>query len=283
MRVRIAHRTTYLYHQPVALGPHRLRLRPRAGRDLQLLDFGLTLSPPAALSFEADEMANMLAIASFTGETDTLVVESRAELELGGTPGLLPLLDPSAATYPFLYAEADWPGLAPFALPAYADHEGRLAAWARGLVRGSPTGTLALLQDLNAAVAASARYEVRLDAGTQGPLETLARGIASCRDFAVLFAEGARALGLAARLASGYLANPGGSAPGTATMHAWAEVFLPGAGWLAFDPTHATLGGHNLVPVAVGRTLEDTAPIAGAYLGPADALRQMLVAVEVSA
>ncbi|WP_029003609.1 transglutaminase family protein [Azorhizobium doebereinerae] len=283
MRVRIAHRTTYLYHQSVALGPHRLRLRPRAGRDLSLLNFDLTVSPPAALSFEADEMANMLAIASFTGATDTLVVESRAELDLSGTAADPPPLDPAAQAYPFLYAAADWPGLARFALPAYADPQGRLAAWARGLVRGAPTGTLALLGDLNAAVAAAARYEVRLDMGTQGPLETLARGIASCRDFAVLFAEGARALGLAVRLVSGYLANPGGSAPGTATMHAWAEVFLPGAGWLAFDPTHATMGGHNLVPVAVGRLLEETTPIAGSYLGPADALRQMLVAVEVSA
>ncbi|GGF77989.1 transglutaminase [Azorhizobium oxalatiphilum] len=283
MRVHIVHRTTYDYHQPVALGPHRLLLRPRAQSQAQLLDFSLTVSPEANLFWEADANGNALALATFREETDRLVVESRAELELPGIPGPAPLLAPEAATYPFLYSEADWSHIAPLAAPACPDAEGRLTAWARGLVAGQPTPSLALLQDLNAAVRDAARYEERIEPGVQPPLETLQRGIASCRDFALLFAEGARALGLAARLVSGYLANPGGSAPGTATTHAWAEVFLPGAGFVPFDSTHATMGGHNLVPVAVGRTLEETTPVSGSFLGRPDALRQMIVDVEITA
>ncbi|MGU3494408.1 transglutaminase N-terminal domain-containing protein [Xanthobacteraceae bacterium A53D] len=283
MRVNILHRTTYAYHQPVALAPHRLLLRPRAQSEARLIDFSLQVSPEAAIAWEADAYGNALALASFTGETDRLVVESRSALDLPGVPGDLPQLHPDARTYPFLYAPADWASLAPLATPAYADPEGQLTRFARNIVANQPTVTLGLLQDLNMAVRASARYEERHAPGIQTPLETLARGIASCRDFAVLFAEGARALGLAARLVSGYLANPGGSAPGTATMHAWAEVFLPGPGFVPFDPTHGTLGGHNLVPVAVGRLLEETTPVAGGFLGAPDALRQMLVSVEITA
>lgn len=283
MRVSIVHRTTYDYHQPVALGPHRLLLRPRAQSEARLLSFALDVWPAANVAWEADAYGNALALASFMAETDRLVVESRAELDLPGAPGPLPALTPQTQTYPFLYSEADWGALAPLVAAAFPDAENRLTAWARNMVAGQPTPTLALLQDLNAAVRASARYEERADPGTQPPLETLARGVASCRDFAVLFAEGVRALGLAARLVSGYLANPGGSVPGTASTHAWAEVFLPGAGFVPFDPTHGTVGGHNLVPVAVGRTLEETTPVSGTFLGPSDALRQMIVAVEVTA
>lgn len=283
MRVWISHRTSYFYHQPVALGLHRLMLRPREDREHRLLAFTLDITPDCRVAWATDVYGNAVATAAFEGETPVLVVESRAELKLVGAAGDVPQLDPFAQTYPFAYSGPDWTVADPFALPIYFDPQARLAAWVGAIVMGTAVPTLALLQDINAAVQRSARYEVRAQGGTQGPLDTLDRGIASCRDFAVLFAEAVRTLGFAARLVSGYLANPGGSAPGTASTHAWVEVFLPGAGWVAFDPTHGTMGGHNLVGVAAGRTMEETTPVSGTYAGRSDALRQMLVEVEVTA
>ena len=135
---------------------------------------------------------------------------------------------------------------------------GRVSAWAAGFVRGNPTDTLALLKDLNAGISANASYEAREDEGTQTPARTLDLGRGSCRDFAVLFVEAARALGFGARLVSGYIFRPRCRGR-TGTTHAWAEVFLPGAGWITFDPTNRQLGGFNLIPVAVARDLSQAA------------------------
>ena len=121
--------------------------------------------------------------------------------------------------------------------------------------------------------------------GTQSPLQTLDRGQGSCRDFAVLFIEAARSLGFGARIVSGYLyiRNAGvvGSADAGST-HAWAEVYVPGAGWITFDPTNRSVGGFNLIPVAVGRDIGQVTPVAGSYSGSGDALLDMSVEVRVT-
>ena len=112
------------------------------------------------------------------------------------------------------------------------------------------------------------------------------RGWGSCRDFAVLFVEAARSLGFGARIVSGYLYNPdedfvGSSAEGT--THAWAEVYVPGAGWITFDPTNRSVGGVNLVPVAVARDIRQATPVAGSFAGMTDAFQGMSVSVRVTA
>jgi len=161
----------------------------------------------------------------------------------------------------------------------------RLYEWAQGLVRSKPTDTLALLKDLNATISATIQYEIRDVEGTQSPMETLSLGSGSCRDFAALFAEAARALGFAARLVSGYLHDPdqsllGSSGPGS--THAWAEIFVPGAGWISFDPTNRSVGGRNLIPVAVARDINQIAPVTGTFSGAAEAFASMSVDVVVS-
>lgn len=127
-------------------------------------------------------------------------------------------------------------------------------------------------------------YQARDDEGTQSPLETLDCARGSCRDFAVLFIEAARSLGLGARIVSGYLDNRvenliGQNAAGS--THAWAEVFVPGAGWITFDPTNRSVGGFNLVPVAVGRDIHLVTPVSGNYAGPANMLNLMSVEVDL--
>ncbi|GBD49856.1 transglutaminase [Methylopila sp. Yamaguchi] len=168
-------------------------------------------------------------------------------------------------------------------LNQYLDPAGRLRAWARGFVYGQPTDTLSLLKDVNVGVAVEVAYEIREDEGVQSPLETLDRRRGSCRDFATLFAETTRSLGFGARVVSGYLHDPGvgrvGS-NGSGSTHAWAEVYVPGAGWITFDPTNRSVGGANLIPVAVARDIRQIMPLSGSYLGSRDAFSDM--AVEVS-
>jgi hypothetical protein len=152
-------------------------------------------------------------------------------------------------------------------------------------VRANPTDTSALLADLNSGVGAWIRYQSRETEGTQTPVETLNRGWGSCRDFAVLFAEAARTLGFGARIVSGYLYNPDQDRTGSSdagSTHAWAEVYVPGAGWITFDPTNRSVGSVNLIPVAVARDIRQAMPVAGSFVGMTDAFAGMSVEVAVS-
>jgi transglutaminase-like putative cysteine protease len=185
---------------------------------------------------------------------------------------------PEAANYPFIYSPDDRIDLGRMLERHYPDPAGKLNAWARGFVRSNRTDTLALLADLNAGVKASISYQARDTEGTQTPVETLDRGWGSCRDFAVLLIEAARCLGFGARVVTGYLHNPladngDTAAAGAGTTHAWADIYLPGAGWIAYDPTHATVGGANLIRVAVTRDISQAVPVAGSFVGaPGDYL-----------
>lgn len=190
-----------------------------------------------------------------------------------------------AHTYPFDYSLEEQIDLGALLTPQYADAEPRLPVWAQGFVRGAGTDTLALLKDINANIADWVFYQSRDDERTQGPLETLARGWGTCRDYAVLFAEAARILGFGARIVSGYLFNPDaalrGSSSGGST-HAWTEIYLPGAGWIAFDPTNRALGSANLIPVAVARNIEQISPISSSFVGASDDFLTLEVSVSVT-
>ena len=170
--------------------------------------------------------------------------------------------------------------------PRYPDPDGRLRLWVLAFVRGNPTDTLSLLKDLSAGVSEAIRYQSREDEGTQSPIETLDLGSGSCRDFAVLFVEAARHLGFGARLVSGYLYNPDQGSMGSSgagSTHAWAEVYVPGAGWITFDPTNRGIGGVNLIPVAVARDIRLAMPVSGSFIGMTNAFQGMIVEVGVTA
>ena len=281
----IRHRTVFAYRAPVRLWPHRLMLRPRESPELRLLDFDLEATPEASLTWAHDVAGNAVATARFALPAELLVLESVARLQLDAV--VWPVFDVAveAMSYPFTYAADDRLDLGALAVPQYPDPAGDLARWAHGFVAGPQTDTLALLKDLGAGVHGALAYVVREDEGTQPPLTTLAARSGSCRDFAVLFAEAVRWLGFGARLVSGYLHDPeeelvGATAAGS--THAWAEVFVPGAGWIAFDPTNRSVGGAHLVPVAVGRDMRQIVPVRGSFAGPADALDRLTVEVRVT-
>jgi transglutaminase-like putative cysteine protease len=215
---------------------------------------------------------------------DRLVIESRATIEPSAPEWPVFPIAVFAMSYPFVYPEDDWTDLGVLTRPGYADPGQRFGQWVAGFVRSRPTDTLSLLKDLNEGIAAQIFYESRETEGTQTPLETLDRGRGSCRDLALLLVEAARVLGLGARIASGYLHDPRAELTGSAgdgSTHAWAEVYLPGAGWIAFDPTNRAVGSGNLIPVAVARDVHQVVPVAGSFAGTEGALLDFTVRVKV--
>lgn len=272
----IRHTTTYCYQRPVELHRHRLMLRPRASHELRLLSTTLSCTPEATISWTYDIFGNSITWADFSEPSATLTIESRIQLELYTTDWPVFPIAPSAHTYPFVYSDDERADLGAMLTPQYSDPDDKVKLWAKAFVAAPTTDTLSLLKDINASLTGWIAYQAREDEGTQTPLESLELGTGSCRDIALLMAEAVRHLGFGARIVSGYLFVPPkeagwSSTPGT--THAWLEVYLPGAGWISFDPTNRTMGGANLIPVAAVRDIGQAVPISGSFFGaPADLL-----------
>ena len=284
--LHVRHATTYHYSLPVLLGDHRLMLRPRDSHDLRLIRTNLTFSPPASVRWFYDVFGNSVAIASFAEPSAELRIESSIVLETYAAEQPPFQISPDALSYPFVYSPDDRIDLGRMLEHQYPDPNNRLGAWARGFVRCNPTDTSALLADLNNGVKARICYQSREIEGTQSPVETLTRGWGSCRDLAVLFIEAARSLGFGARVVTGYLyrasADAGSAAAiGAGTTHAWADIYVPGSGWVAYDPTNGTIGGKDLIRVAVTRDISQAVPISGSFLGAAGSYLGMTVDVTV--
>jgi transglutaminase-like putative cysteine protease len=266
-RYKILHRTYYNYSGQVTLGPHRLLLRPREDHELRIESFAMKISPAATLKWHRDVEGNSVAVATFDALANQLVIESEAVIQQYNEAPLDFLVADYAIQYPFLYLPGDQFLLSPYrALPA-PETVALLNRWIANFWRSSdPIQTYSLLQRLAAHIFQTLTYRVREEPGVQTAEETLACGTGSCRDFAFLFLKTARCLGLASRFVSGYLHAPllGGKAGAT---HAWAEVYLPGAGWKGFDPTIGKLVGSDHITVAVARLPESVPPIAGSFFG----------------
>ena len=285
--VSIRHLTAYRYRNPVALGEHRMMLRPRESYDQRLLSAELSITPePSVLRNVHDVFGNCVSIARFAGRTDRLAVESRMTLEHAPEPAFADFEGEAyRGSLPFAYSPDDLPDLALSIQRGHPDPTGELEAWARRFVRrAGPTSLRTLLSDMTHAIHDGFAYGTRLSGAPQAPLETLALGTGSCRDFAMLMIEAVRSLGLAARFVSGYVyssSQKAGRAGGGHT-HAWVRVFLPSCGWVEFDPTNGIVGNADLVRVAIARDPRQAVPLHGTWAGlPADYLG-MDVEVEVS-
>jgi transglutaminase-like putative cysteine protease len=287
--LRVRHVTRYDYRTPVELGEHRLMCRPRDSHDLRLIDTSLVIDPPpSALRWVHDVFGNSIALASFGGSTDRLVLESSFRAQhFPAEPGEL-VVESYADRFPFSYSADDAVDLGRTKERHYADAHHELDRWAQALVQEVPGGgTLEALAAMTGRIKSQLKYAPRDAEGVQSPLETLALGSGSCRDFALLMMEAARCLGLATRFVSGYLYDErligaGAGLVGGGATHAWVQVYLPGAGWVEYDPTNALIGGRNLMRVAVARDPSQAAPVSGRFTGPGDAFVSMTVNVEVT-
>jgi len=285
--LNVRHTTIYRYRRPVALGDHRLMLRPRDSHDLRLIKTNLIFSPPASVRWIHDVFGNSVAIASFSEPSAELRIESSLVLETYAAERPAFQITPDALSYPFNYSADDRIDLGRMLDRQHPDPNDRLGAWARGFIRSKPTDTSALLADLNSGVGAKISYQSRESEGTQTPVKTLNRGWGSCRDLAVLLIEAARSLGFGARVVTGYLYNPSAdglssAAIGAGATHAWADIYIPGSGWIAYDPTNGTIGGINLIRVAVTRDISQAVPIRGSFVGTGDSYLGMTVDVTVA-
>ncbi|WP_454886667.1 transglutaminase family protein [Sphingomonas oryzagri] len=280
MRLRIEHKTSYRYATPVTLQAQRLVLTPRDDAELTTLSRSLRCEPETDIRWMVDVFGNQIATASFSDITDRLTITSEFEVEHKAPEWPVFAIDPDAHGYPFAYTLEDIVDLGALAQPDWlTPGANAVGAWARAFVLGLQTDTLSLLKDMNAGILSTIAYRVRDEEGTQSPAETLQLGSGSCRDIAALFIEGVRHLGMGARAVSGYLVDREQPAEDPGSTHAWAQVYLPGAGWITFDPTHRRVGSGYLVPVGFARLNRQIMPVTGGYLGAPDAFVSMEVTV----
>jgi transglutaminase-like putative cysteine protease len=286
----VTHTTTYRYANKVTFGDHRMMMRPRDSHDLRLLDTSLILRPAATVRWIHDVFGNSVAIARFHEPADELFVEStfRAEhfpLEESGVE-----IEEYARRRPFSYDASEMPDIGRTAERHYPDPEHQLDAWARRFVDETPNrDTMGILSAMTKAIQAEFTYNPRDEMGTQDPVTTLTSGTGTCRDYALLMMEAVRTLGFPARFVSGYLYDDSKIGGGEDTVigggvtHAWAQIYLPGAGWVPFDPTNGLISDRNLIRVAVARDPSQAVPLQGSFTGKPGDFLGLDVKVEIKA
>ena len=265
-RYKILHRTYYNFSDNVQLGPHYLRLRPREDYELRIESFTLNITPNAKLLWHRDAEGNSVATATFDAPVQQLVFESELIIEQYNESPLNFVVADYAINYPFSYSQDDQVLLSPYMQLPDQDTQLQLKQWTQKLWQANEKiQTYTALQRIARQIYQSLTYKVREEPGVQTAKETLTCNTGSCRDFAQLFMDAAKCMGLAARFVTGYLHAPGLDAAGA--THAWAEVYLPGAGWKGFDPTIGEMAGSDHIPVAVARLSKSVPPIEGSFIG----------------
>jgi len=270
MLVSLRHVTRYLYDRPVTLGPHEIRLKPAPAGRTPVTSYALTVRPAHhTLHWHYDAAGNPVARVLFQDKVSLLEIDVALTADLAPVNPFDFLVEPGAERYPVTYPEAARPDLAPCL--AATDSGERLLRWLedfRSTDKPEGRGTVDLLVRINERISRDVAYVTRMEHGVQSCEDTLGLGSGSCRDSGWLLVQILRHLGIAARFVSGYLVQLAGSAPDapkadTAELHAWAEAFLPGAGWIGFDPTSGMLAAEGHIPLARAATPALAAPLSG--------------------
>ena len=289
-RIKIVHTTEYTYRKAVGLSRHRLMVRPDDSHDLRMHSAEVKIEPePAAVLWKHDAFNNSICFLDWQEEVRTERLSIVSTLDLTHHPDGPPLphysLEPSAQIFPFSYSQSEIPDLARLAERQMSDPDRKVDAWARRIVADAgTTDTLAVMEAMTHAIKNEFRYDARFEEGTQTAAETIELGTGTCRDFAVLMMEALRSYGVATRFVTGYLYDDtSGTTRGGGSTHAWCSVYLPGAGWVEYDPTNGLVAGANLVRVGVTREAAQASPVSGGFIGGPDDPIGMHVDVSVSA
>jgi transglutaminase-like putative cysteine protease len=282
--LQITHLTEYRFAAPITLMEHRLMLRPREDHMVRIASSDLSVRPDASIRWQHDPLDNSVAIATFGSRSDSLRISSRVVIEHFDEAPLDFIVDEPGITHPFRYRPKDAQLLQAFMQPCWPDDAAEIDAWlGSDVLSQNPVETFVLLDRMNRAIRDRCRYNVREEPGVQSPATTLRLGAGSCRDFAALFMEACRRLGLACRFVSGYLHCPTQAlAPVAGATHAWADVYLPGPGWKGFDPTLGELADTDHIAVAVAHHPEDVPPVSGSFLAAPGERPELRVLVQVT-
>jgi transglutaminase-like putative cysteine protease len=283
----VRHVTTYRYRRDVHFGEHRLMFRPRDSYDQRLLTESLVTTPdPAEVRWVHDVFGNCVALVSFDKPGRELLFETNITLEHTADVPVSLKIEDAARTYPFQFDPLELPDLRPLMERQCPDPTGAVDQWARQFLKASTSSNTGhLLMTMCYAIRESFVYRRRSSRGVQLPTETLELRSGTCRDFALLMIEAVRALGMPARFVSGYIFVPdrdGSQTLGGGATHAWCQVYLPGAGWVEFDPTNGIVGSRDLIRVAVARDPRQAIPLTGSYDGEPDDYVDMDVQVNVT-
>ena len=283
----VKHTSTYRYSQPVTFGEHRAIFLPRGSFGGRVFNYDITTNIDAKIRWMNDSLSNNVAIIVPTEPASELTISCRfSGIHYGFHGGRHFELDPRAENLPVQYSSDEWVDLVTFMRPHAEDPDGEIAAWARSFLKAGTIPTVTLLQNIMEAIGSTFSYEARDAEGTQPPEQTLREKRGTCRDYAWLMIETLRRLGFACRFISGYLYDSsldGGAvgAVGSGATHAWLTVFLPGAGWLNYDPTNMLNSGSDLIPVAIARHPGQAMPLSGAWYGSSSDYLGMSVEVNV--
>lgn len=282
MNLKISHTTRYDYDHEVQIMPHLLYLRPRENPLLQIRNFTFRFEPEARVDWMRDDFDNLPASAQFSGTTTSLEICSECDVLTTDTSPFDFLIRDYATNFPFTYEPLHQFNLSIYLTPPEKDVQLLLKNWVdkKNIVRSQQT--IPWLSELNQMISRNLVYKRREEAGIQSARTTLFRGSGTCRDFAMLLIECARSLGLAARFVSGYHFDPGRYGGSGGDMHAWAEVFLPGAGWRGIDPTNGIFCDSGYVPVAHAVVAESVNPIQGSFTSKPPANATLSTNVQVS-
>jgi uncharacterized protein (DUF2126 family)/transglutaminase-like putative cysteine protease len=272
IHVALNHVMHYRYDRPVTLGPQIVRLRPAPHCRTRILSYSLTVAPAEHfLNWQQDPQSNYLARLVFQKPTQELRIEVDLTAEMAVLNPFDFFLEPSAQQFPFKYSATEKRELAPFLATGLATP--LFTRYLTGISLASRS-TNDFLVELNQRLAGDVRYVIRMEPGVQSPEETLQLRSGSCRDSAELLVQLLRHLGLAARFVSGYLIQlvadtkplegPSGPAKDFTDLHAWCEVYLPGAGWIGLDPTSGLLTGEGHIPLCCTPDPQSAAPLTGA-------------------
>jgi transglutaminase-like putative cysteine protease len=264
MKLGLRYQTTYRYEETVCFSPHDVRLFPRSDRFSRVRRLDFTTTPKATVRFSRDVFENTVASCFFPERSKELEFRLAINLDLDEKDPFHFILEKDAVETPFEYEPAIAKVLAPYRERITRD---------RLIVPGwePPTSrkrrdTVTTLVGLSKTLHESIGYERREEGAALSPAETLRRGRGACRDVTVLLAEILRQMGFAARLTSGYLRESDTRTKrAEGSLHAWTEIFLPGAGWVGLDATNGVFCNHNFIGAAVGLTPGDITPISGIY------------------
>ena len=281
MKLGVRYETTYRYSKPVNFSRHEIRLFPRGDFFTRIRRMNFETNKDANIRFGRDVFDNCVAACTYEKPACELCFALELDLELQEKNPFDFLLANEAAMLPFSYPPAMHRPLAPFQA-LETDEPLEIPCW-KCPTTASPQPTVAALADLNRRLHECIGYERREDGPARPPGETLRAGCGACRDVAVLLAAVLRQLGLAARLTSGYLreAQDAKERRAEGSLHAWTEVYLPGAGWVGMDATNGIFANHNFIPAAVGISPGDVTPIAGHFYPPQAADAQMTSRLEL--